>query len=158
MQVIQSARFSASILILSNCSWGFPSPPLTYSFSTVSAYIEQSWLTTTWEFLQDINGLLELANPWMRSLDCRGDTFIMPAAHWVHSLCPSRFLPQSEVIKFNCCRIYHQVLSLSARHGWQFGQTNLSHILEREQMLPSLLVEMAHPGPNSIPTMLDSLA
>ncbi len=39
---------------------GFPYTPLSYSFSLVSAFLEPSWLTTTWEFLSDVDGLLEL--------------------------------------------------------------------------------------------------
>ena len=72
-----------------------------------------SWLITTWEFLNDINGKVTFTDPWNLPLDRQGDCHIMPQvlSQLVHI--PKPLLSKANLQKFNLCCIYLQVLTLS---------------------------------------------
>ena len=92
---------------------GFPDPPLTFDYSNISSYIEPSWLSTCWEFLSDVAGIIRYSDPWILPLDRRGNCFLMPQALCLTAQYPKPF-PKSDLIRFNRgCRLYLQVLTLS---------------------------------------------
>ena len=85
---------------------GFPQPPMTYPYALVSKYIEPS----TWSFLQAVQGRIVVSDPWIIQLDHRvNDTFLTPT---VSALAETPFLSTADLICFNRCRIYLQVLTL----------------------------------------------
>ena len=100
-------------LILSSCILDFhkPSPMSFYPYWVIKRYIEHSWVTTTWFFLQEVHGTITLVNLWVSPpLDRVHDIFLMPA---VAALATGLFLSSTELVKFNRCHLYLQVLTLS---------------------------------------------
>ena len=57
---------------------GHPLPPLSYPFQGIAPIAPPSWLITTWEFLNDINGQVTFTDPWNLPLDRQGDCHLMP--------------------------------------------------------------------------------
>ena len=51
---------------------GHPQPPLSYPYKDIRHIAPPSWLTTTWEFLNDIEGTITLTGPWNLPLDRQG--------------------------------------------------------------------------------------
>ena len=89
---------------------GFPLPPLTYPYSSIAQYIEPSWLTTTWDFMDETSALLTLSDPCIIPLERQNDCHLMPR---LISLAATFSITASDIIKFNRCRLYLQVLTLS---------------------------------------------
>ena len=92
---------------------GYPLPPLSYPYKDIAPIAPSSWHTTTWEFLDDINGSVTLSDPWIIPLNREGDCHIMPTvlSQLFHILNP--LLSKPDLQKFNLCRIYLQVITLS---------------------------------------------
>ena len=57
---------------------GLPLPSLSYPYKDIAPIAPSSWLTTTWEFVDDINGSVTLSDPWIIPLNWEGDCHIMP--------------------------------------------------------------------------------
>jgi hypothetical protein len=92
---------------------GYPFPPLSYPYQDIAPIAPPSWLITTWEFLNDINGKVTFTDPWNLPLDWQGNCHFMPQvlSQLVHI--PKPILSKADLQKFNLCCIYHQVLTLS---------------------------------------------
>ena len=56
---------------------GYPSP-LSYPYQDIAPIMSPSWLITTLEFLNNINGKVTFTNPWNLPLDWQGNCHIMP--------------------------------------------------------------------------------
>ena len=85
---------------------GFPLPPLTYSYSSIAQYT-----TTTWDFMTETSALLTHSDPWIPPFDRQNaDCHLMPR---LISLAPTFSITAPDIIKFNICRQYLQVLTLS---------------------------------------------
>ena len=91
---------------------GFPlSPALTYPYYTsISRYFDPSWLSSTWDFMTEASALLTLSDQWTLPLDRQNDCHLMPR---LVSLATTFSLSTPDLIKFNRCRLYLQVLTLS---------------------------------------------
>ena len=100
-------------LTLCNYSSDIPPPPLSCLYQDIAPIAPPSWITTTWEFLNDINGKVTFTDPWNLPLDRQGDCHIVPQvlSRLVHI--PKPLLSKAELQKFNLCCIYLQVLTLS---------------------------------------------
>ena len=92
---------------------GYPLPPLSYPYKDIAPIAPSSWLTTTWEFLDDINGSVTLSDPLIIPLNQEGDCHLMPTvlSHLFHT--PNPLLSKPDLQKFNLCCIYLQVITLS---------------------------------------------
>ena len=95
-------------------SIGLSDPPLSYSFLLITSLAPPSWLATSWEFLNDFQGSLKFNNPWHLPLDREVDCHLMAQVleHLIDITSPC--LTCSEHQKFNLCRLYLQVITLSA--------------------------------------------
>ena len=89
---------------------GFPQPPFTYPYSLIEQYVETSWVTTTWMFLHGLQGKVALIGLWVLPLDRVDDNILMPA---VFALLNTPILSKADILKFNRCQLYLQVLTLS---------------------------------------------
>ena len=92
---------------------GLPDPPLSYSFSHITTLAPPSWVATSWEFLNDFQGTLKFNNPWHFPLDREGDCHLMTQVLERLIDITSPCLTRSELQKFNLCRLYLQVITLS---------------------------------------------
>ena len=66
-----------------------------------------------WEFLNDFQGTLKFNNPWHFPLDREGDCHLMTQVLECLIDITSPCLTRSELQKFNLCRLYLQVITLS---------------------------------------------
>ena len=57
---------------------GFPLSPLTYPYTSISRYIDPSWLSSTWYFMTEASALLTLSDQWTLPLDRQNDCHLMP--------------------------------------------------------------------------------
>ena len=92
---------------------GLPDPPLTYSLPHISILAPPSWVATSWQFLNDLQGTLKFNNPWYFPLDRENNCNLMTQVleRLIDTTAPLLTLP--ELRKFNLCRLYLQVLTLS---------------------------------------------
>ena len=93
---------------------GLPDSPISKSFSHITTLAPPSWVATSWEFLNDFQGTLNFTNPWHLPLDREGDCHLMAQVleHLIDITSPC--LTCSEHQKLNLCRLYLQVITLSA--------------------------------------------
>lgn len=89
---------------------GFPLSPLTYPYTSISRYIDPSWLSSTWDLMTEASALLTLSDQWTLPLDRQNDCHLMPQ---LVSLAATFSLSTPDLVKFNRCRLYLQVLTLS---------------------------------------------
>ena len=79
---------------------------LNLNFSKFKGWIEPTWITSIWRFLNFANYTITLANPWLPTLAHINDTFLM-----MHFL--NLQLSTSELSWLNCCCLYCQVITLT---------------------------------------------
>ena len=91
---------------------GHPQPPLSYPYKEIRHIAPPSWLTTTWEFLNDIGGTITHIDPWNLPLDRQGYYYLMPKVLSQLVNTPKPLLSKLDLQKFNLCWIYLQVLTL----------------------------------------------
>ena len=56
---------------------GLPDPPLTYSLPHILTLAPPSWVATSWQFLNDLKGMLKFNNPWYFPLDRENNCNLM---------------------------------------------------------------------------------
>ena len=69
-------------------------------------WLEQGWLTSLWEFLNQVKFTLFYPSSWLPTLTRRSDSYLMEIFHHLH-------LPQPVMAKLNRCRLFLQVITLS---------------------------------------------
>ena len=91
---------------------GLPDPPLTYSLQHIST-LPPSWVATSWQFLNNLQGTLKFNNPWFLPLDMEKNCNLMTQVleRLIDTTLPLLTLP--EMRKFNLCRLDLQVITLS---------------------------------------------
>ena len=82
---------------------GHPQPPLSYPYKEIRHIAPPSWLTTTWEFLNDIEGTITLTDPWNLPLDHQGDCHIMSKVLSQLVYTPKPLLSKPDLQKFFPC-------------------------------------------------------
>ena len=92
---------------------GHPQPPLSYPYKEIRHIAPPSWLTTTWEFLNDFDGIITLTDPWNLPLDRQGDCHLMPKVLSQLVNTPKPLLSKPDLQKINLSQIYLQALILS---------------------------------------------
>ena len=92
---------------------GIPPSPLSYPYKDTASIAPSLWLTTTWEFLNDINRSVTLSDLWIIPLNRKGDCQIIPTVLSQLFHIPNPLLSKPDLQKFNLCCIYLQVITLS---------------------------------------------